>query len=108
MVNKNMFATEDVFEKGYEGSKFIISTITKKQTDGKFLCKGKIVQGRASVLDDGALTWEDESVESEALTDSYIHGNNVVLESLFKYLIKKGFYLFKDEEDESKDDIQEV
>ena len=102
------FAVRDSFKDGYDASRFVISTTAKKQKDGMFLCTGKIVQARAKMLDDGKMDWEEEAVESEALTDNHIHGNNAVLESLFKYLVEHEFHLFGDKEDASKDNVSEV
>lgn len=102
------FAVRDSFKDGYDASRFVISTTAKKNADGTFLCTGRIMQARAKMLDDGMLNWEEEAVESEALTDSHIHGNNAVLESLFKYLVEHEFHLFGDKKDASKDNVSKV
>lgn len=101
------FAVRDSFKDGYDASKFVISTTAKQNSDGTFLCTGRILQARAKYLDDGALDWDERTVEAEALTSNHIDGNNIVLESLFKHLVEHEFHLFEDE-DESTDDIQEV
>jgi hypothetical protein len=98
----------DAFKEGYDTSRFIISTTTVKEKDGKFLCKGRIVQGRGKESLDGEIEWDDRIIKSDALGENHQHINTLVLNSMFQYLVEKEFYLFDGEEHASKDDLQEI
>lgn len=85
---------KDSFKEGYDFSRFIISTVTEKKEDGKYLCKGRVVQGRAENSDE--LDWDDRTITSESLGDNPQEVENMVLNGLFEYLVSKRFYLFED------------
>lgn len=99
---------KDVFEEGYDTSRFIISTTVIKEGEDKFLCRGRIVQGRGKEDSDGEIEWDDRIVKSEAVGKDHQSVNNLVLETMFQYLVDKDFYLFDGEEYASENDLQEV
>ena len=103
---KNHYNT--IFEEGFDSSKFIISTVIEREKDGSFSCKGRVIQGRGKEDAEGEVEWDDRVIYSEAQGKNSNELNTLVLNSMFQYLIKKDFYLFEDEENAGKDDLQEV
>ena len=96
-----------VLEEGFDSSRFIISTTITKQDKG-YLCKGRLVQGRGIILEDGDVDWDDRIATIESIADNPTTVESLVLENLFQYMVSKEYYLFEDEIDDSKDDLQEV
>jgi len=89
-----MVEIKHALQEGFDTTKFVISTVTEKQKDGKFICRGKLIQGRGTYDEKGEVIWDDRVISSEVLSDNYIHADNTVLNALFKYLQENDFYLF--------------
>jgi len=99
------------FTDGFSSSRFIISTTTKKDEHG-YTCKGRVVQGRGTLNEEGTIDWDDREINIETSGDTPEKIESLALETLFQYMISKEYYLFEDKEeervDDNKDDLQEV
>ena len=98
---------KSVFEEGFDSSRFIISTTVTKHDEG-YLCKGRLVQGRGMLLEDGEIDWNDRTATVESIGNNPTTVEGLVLENLFQYMVSKEYYLFEDKTDDSKDNIQEI
>ena len=99
--------TKNAFNDGYDISRFVIST-TVTNREGEYSCKGRIIQSRGMLQDNGEVEWEDKTVSAGVVGDDPIRAESLTLEQLFGFLAEREFYLFEEETDGSKDDIQEI
>jgi len=91
------------FDDGFDSSRFVLSTTTFKEGKGEYRCKGRIVQSRGTLLEDGELDWEDKSITVESVGDNPTLLDTLVLDRLWQYLIARGYSIFEEEAEDNEE-----